>query len=92
MTKKHDLTSDIIRYETGEMTEEEIVSFFQELVDTGMAWQLQGSYGRAAQALIDGGLVKLPCSCKRGIERDNCPSCEGTGRRIDFAAIRGRAS
>ena len=29
-----------------------------------------------------------PCSCRRGIERDNCPQCEGTGQRIDFAAIR----
>lgn len=29
-----------------------------------------------------------PCSCRRGIERDNCPACEGTGQRIDFAAIR----
>jgi hypothetical protein len=28
-----------------------------------------------------------PCSCKRGIQRDNCPSCEGTGMRINFAAI-----
>jgi RecJ-like exonuclease len=29
-----------------------------------------------------------PCACKRGMERDNCPACEGTGKRIDFAAIR----
>jgi hypothetical protein len=28
------------------------------------------------------------CGCKKGIERDNCPSCEGTGNVIDFAAIR----
>lgn len=27
------------------------------------------------------------CSCRRGVERDNCPACEGTGNRIDFAAI-----
>jgi hypothetical protein len=30
------------------------------------------------------------CSCRPGIERDNCPQCEGTGWRIDFAAIRAR--
>lgn len=30
------------------------------------------------------------CYCKRGIERDNCPNCEGTGQVIDFAAIRAR--
>ncbi len=28
------------------------------------------------------------CSCKRGMQRDNCASCEGTGMVIDFAAIR----
>jgi hypothetical protein len=28
------------------------------------------------------------CGCRRGIERDNCSACEGTGRAIDFAAIR----
>lgn len=30
------------------------------------------------------------CTCKRGVERDNCAACEGTGLCIDFAAIRGR--
>ena len=28
------------------------------------------------------------CTCRRGQERDNCPACEGTGRRIDFRKIR----
>ena len=32
------------------------------------------------------------CNCKPGIQRDNCPACEGTGSRIDFAAIRARAA
>lgn len=30
------------------------------------------------------------CGCKRGVERDNCPACEGTGWQIDFRAIRER--
>lgn len=30
------------------------------------------------------------CHCRAGRERDNCPDCEGTGWRIDFAAIRAR--
>lgn len=30
------------------------------------------------------------CHCKRGVQRDNCPACEGTGMRIDFRAIRNR--
>lgn len=31
-----------------------------------------------------------PCSCRPGQSRDNCPTCEGTGMVIDFAAIRAR--
>ncbi len=27
------------------------------------------------------------CSCKRGVQRDNCSICEGTGLVIDFALI-----
>lgn len=30
------------------------------------------------------------CGCHRGVERDNCPNCEGTGWVIDFRAIRER--
>lgn len=28
------------------------------------------------------------CYCRKGTQRDNCITCEGTGQRIDFAAIR----
>lgn len=53
------LVDKIIAYETGEMkTAGEIVAFFQELVDTGLAWRLQGSYGRMAKNLIEQGLVR----------------------------------
>lgn len=30
------------------------------------------------------------CGCKRGVQRDNCPTCEGTGQVINFQAIRNR--
>ena len=34
----------------------------------------------------------VPCACRQGVQRDNCPECEGTGQRIDFAAVRARGS
>ena len=52
-----DILDGIIRFESGELDDEEIIELFQALVDSGLAWQLQGSYGRAAQTLIDEGLV-----------------------------------
>ena len=44
-------------YENGEMSDEETIEFFQTLVNTGMAWQLQGHYGRTAMSLIESGIV-----------------------------------
>jgi hypothetical protein len=49
------LIDKIIDYEMGTLTESETISFFQELIDGGLAWSLQGRYGRTAHALIEGG-------------------------------------
>ena len=38
-------------------TEEEVIEAWQHLVDTGLAWQLQGSFGRTAKYLIDEGVI-----------------------------------
>jgi hypothetical protein len=36
-------------------TREEYISEMQELINTGTAWRLEGSVGRAAMALIESG-------------------------------------
>lgn len=46
----------IIAYESGELDDEGVIELFQNLIDTGAVWSLQGSYGRTAQSLIDAGL------------------------------------
>jgi len=49
------ILNQVIAYEQGELDEDGIIDLFQELITSGMAWQMQGSYGRTAKALIDAG-------------------------------------
>lgn len=39
-------------------SEEEFVEAWQQLIDTGMAWCLQGWFGRTAQSLIEQGVCQ----------------------------------
>ena len=40
-----------------EATEEEQLQAWQHLVDTGLAWTLQGWFGRTAMDMINAGLI-----------------------------------
>ena len=44
-------------YESGELTEQETIEFFAQLIKKGIAWQLQGSYGRQAMRFIEAGIL-----------------------------------
>jgi len=37
-------------------SEEQVIEAWQYLIDTGLAWHLQGCFGRAARDLIDEGI------------------------------------
>lgn len=58
--ESYDEVSAIMAYEQGNLGNDETVTLFQRLVDSGLAWQLQGSYGRMATRLIREGLVTAP--------------------------------
>lgn len=51
--------SQLIAFEDGELEYDETIELFQHLIDTGMAWKLQGFYGRTAKDLIDAGLCQI---------------------------------
>lgn len=50
--------NQIIAYENGELSDEEVIALFQELIDEGWAWRLQGHYGRTAARLIEAGYCR----------------------------------
>ena len=53
-----DVTSYILSYEQGELSDKETIKLFQHLENTGMAYTLQGHYGRVSTSLIGAGLIK----------------------------------
>ena len=55
--KEIDVVSQIMAYEEGSLNREEMIALFRHLVKTGLAWELQGSYGRIARALITAGVI-----------------------------------
>ncbi len=61
--------SAIIAYENGDLDEHESIMLFGELIRTGVVWQLQGSYGRTAAALINGGFISADGTVTATLER-----------------------
>lgn len=41
-------------------SQEQVISAWQHLVDTGIVWQLQGWFGRTAHDLIENGVINPP--------------------------------
>lgn len=52
-----DIATRLGDYEAGELDSEDTVALFADLVASGYAWHLQGSYGRAAADLIADGVL-----------------------------------
>jgi hypothetical protein len=51
-----DQLESMMLWEEGELDGDATIKLFQGLIDSGLAWELQGMYGRSAQKLIEMGL------------------------------------
>lgn len=55
-----DVYDRMIRWDEGDLTYDEFIQTAQYLVDTGLAWNLPGRYGRTCADLIDSGEIDAP--------------------------------
>ena len=55
--KKFDLVGYIMDYEAGSLRGDKVLELFANLIKSGKAWSLRGSYGRMASNLIDRGYL-----------------------------------
>lgn len=90
------MNADIIEYEEGGLDLEESVEMFQDLINTGQAWQLQGSYGRTAMDLIEQGYCMLGETGHRDYYGNYIPSRyevqPGTKGSAEYVERRGNPS
>jgi hypothetical protein len=49
----------LMAYEDGELDSEQTVELFQNLIDSGLIFNLQGHYMRVAKELVNAGLIDL---------------------------------
>jgi hypothetical protein len=54
---KSDIITLIIAYESGELSNQEMLELFGRLIKSGECWNLQGHYGRTASSLIASGFI-----------------------------------
>lgn len=58
--KSYDPLNDMMEWEENGLEPKREKRLFQHLVDTGKAWHLQGTYGRAANDMLESGYIKKP--------------------------------
>jgi len=51
------IVNELMAYENGHLSEWSTLLLFSKLIKNGMAWTLQGHYGRMAQGLIQDKLI-----------------------------------
>jgi hypothetical protein len=78
----YDVVNGLLAWGNNELDQDGVIELFQHLVDSGLAWQLEGHIGRCAQSLIDAGEITRPAPKAVTLpEPGNLLACEG-GKNI----------
>lgn len=83
--KPFDSVSFMMDFESGDLDDASIVEGFQKLIDSGLVWSLQGSYGRTANSLIEQGLCTRPTAAQTAA---NNPSKVGPFEGVSHDIVR----
>lgn len=91
--KKPDMVDHVMRMESGEASDDEGRHAMQQMVNSGDAWKMQGSYGRAAMDMIRSGQIALGHQGHRDYYGNYVPSRhevqEGTKGHASFVRAAG---
>jgi hypothetical protein len=68
--KKFDFLEAIINFESGDLRGQEVLELFSQLIKTGQAWSLQGSYGRYTENLIARGYLSSEGEILKAFDAD----------------------
>ncbi len=56
---KRDMVTLMMDFENGNLDQQQTIDLFQQLINSGTVWHLQGCYGRMASELIRNGYCQL---------------------------------
>lgn len=64
----YDMVGALLAFEADRLEGPDTIILFAHLVKSGLAWRLQGFYGRTAAALIDNGILDRAGSILKEVE------------------------
>ena len=71
---KRDMVTQMMDFENGDLNEQQTIELFQQLIDSGTVWHLQGFYGRMASELIRNGYCQLSEESQQDAYGNTVPS------------------
>jgi hypothetical protein len=77
MRQTKDFIDRMMEFESGMLNDAEIIEMFSDLIKSGASWSLQGHYGRAASAFIEGGWLDKEGNILKNLEK--CSGCNKPG-------------